>query len=321
MSDSLVPRRSFLVSGVAVAAGTGFLGASPAGAAPAAVRGPGGDGTMAGLDATSTAAFTVPAPVPGAQSKTYGFGSFEGWAFGSEANAIHVGSGVYYSDSGNIVANLDLPAGSVVHRVDCFASTNQSTNWELTRSGVQLTTGIASAIGVAANAELTVSLTPGTPYTTQPGDALSVLALGLDDGNNTIRAVTVHYTPPGQELVLSPSIVRVYDSRAGQAPLGVAKGTIGNGGERVVDATLDGALPAGARSALVNLTVAQTSAIGFLGLYDPSEDWPGNASITWDHAGSAVANTTVVPLDSSGSFGAHCAGTTHFVVDVIGYFR
>jgi len=59
--------------------------------------------------------------------------------------------------------------------------------------------------------------------------------------------------------------VRIYDSRAGLAPLGVTKGKTAAGQERIIDATLGGAAPAGIASAVqVNLTVVNIDAWGWL---------------------------------------------------------
>ena len=118
--------------------------------------------------------------------------------------------------------------------------------------------------------------------------------------------------------------VRVYDSRAGSPPGNVVKGQLANGASRTFDARNNGSgVPAGATAVLVNLTVTQTSAQGFLSLFRNGIAWPGTSSINWDHAQQTTANSSVVALDKDGLGKAYvnlgCA--CDFVVDVTGYWR
>ncbi len=132
----------------------------------------------------------------------------------------------------------------------------------------------------------------------------------------------------GQLHVLAQS-VRVYDSRPGNPPLsgtktpitGAADRTVGtkNGvaGGVTVPAVADGAI-----AAMVNLTIVNTSASGFLGLYKTGVAWPGNSNINWGATGTVLANMAIVALDSLGRFNVKCSGgsSTDFLVDVIGYY-
>ena len=120
-----------------------------------------------------------------------------------------------------------------------------------------------------------------------------------------------------------PSTIRVYDSRPGKAPLGVVKGPLGSAQTRTVDATLGGAVPVGATAALVNLTIVDTSATGFLALHRNGIAWPGNSTINWSAAGTVLANSAVVALDAQARLAVKCStdSSTHFVIDVVGYYR
>lgn len=119
--------------------------------------------------------------------------------------------------------------------------------------------------------------------------------------------------------------VRIYDSRPGQAPLGVTKGTIANEAERVIDANLGGGtIPAGGASAiLVNLTVVGTTNPGFVALYTNGIAYPGTSSVNWTGTGDVVANQAVTAVDSSLRCKVRVANncSTHFLIDLLGYWR
>ncbi|MCU0270040.1 MAG: hypothetical protein MUF83_15530 [Acidimicrobiales bacterium] len=120
-----------------------------------------------------------------------------------------------------------------------------------------------------------------------------------------------------------PATVRAYDSRPGNAPLGVTKGPLGSDQTRTIDAKQGGAVPAGATAALVNLTIVDTSAAGFLALHRNGIPWPGNSTINWSAPNTVLANSAVVALDDQARLAVKCSAnsSTHFVIDVVGYYR
>jgi hypothetical protein len=125
-------------------------------------------------------------------------------------------------------------------------------------------------------------------------------------------------------LTLLASTTRCYDSRSLSPPAGGVKGQIANGTTRPVDTKNNGTgVPDGATAALVNLTVTNTSAAGFLALFKGGIAWPGTSSINWDHAGQSIANLAVVALDASAGLAAYCAlgAACDFIIDVIGYYQ
>ncbi len=122
---------------------------------------------------------------------------------------------------------------------------------------------------------------------------------------------------------------RVYDSRPGNLPNIGSKTKIDGTADRVISTTkgnvggvLTGAVPDGASAALVNLTIVNTSASGFLGLYKNGIEWPGNSSINWTAAGTVLANSAIVALDELVQFKVKCSSgsSSDFIVDVIGYY-
>jgi hypothetical protein len=113
---------------------------------------------------------------------------------------------------------------------------------------------------------------------------------------------------------------RVYDSRPGKAPAAVVKGRILHGQERVVDATNADTIPTGVSAAMVNLTVAETGAPGWLSLRRNGVAWGGTSTINWTGAGQTLANGSAVGCDAAGAVRVRCAGDTHFLLDVVGYW-
>lgn len=122
--------------------------------------------------------------------------------------------------------------------------------------------------------------------------------------------------------------VRVYDSRR-PAP---SPGTLAGGSSRllsvadgrdlstgaVVDADV---VPVGATGIAFNLTVTQTSSSGFLSMSAGSATTANASIINWSAPGATLANASVVGVDASRQvrvFGG--AGSTHFLVDVVGYY-
>ncbi|MFN8038411.1 MAG: hypothetical protein U0Q07_04280 [Acidimicrobiales bacterium] len=116
---------------------------------------------------------------------------------------------------------------------------------------------------------------------------------------------------------------RVYDSRAGNPPLGVTKGPLSNG-TRVINLLNGVTLPAGVKPVglLVNLAVVNTSASGFLSLYENGKPDPQTSSINWFTANEIVANTTYTAVDATGQAVAKVPAnaSTDFFIDVVGYY-
>jgi hypothetical protein len=73
--------------------------------------------------------------------------------------------------------------------------------------------------------------------------------------------------------------------------------------------------------ALVNLTITQTIAAGFLSAFPADISWPGTSSVNWFQSNQDTANLVVVGTDSQGGMNLYCgAGQTHVVVDLQGFY-
>ncbi len=116
---------------------------------------------------------------------------------------------------------------------------------------------------------------------------------------------------------------RVYDSRPGEPPSeGLKQPIVGNLGEErllhLVNAQLD------VLAVLMNVTVVSTTGTGFLALFAGNTPWdPGQpfSSINWFTDNQIAANMVVSAVDpASGTINVHAggAGSTHFIIDVVG---
>ena len=83
-------------------------------------------------------------------------------------------------------------------------------------------------------------------------------------------------------------------------------------------------VPVGATAVAINLTIAGMGGYGNLQVTDGSQTTAEGSTINWNpQTTGAVANATIVKLDSQRRLKAHLGGPaayTHFIVDVTGYY-
>lgn len=141
-------------------------------------------------------------------------------------------------------------------------------------------------------------------------------------GGRTAEAASLIATGPQRFYPITP--FRTYDTRL------YSYGVIRAGDEFIFDVLTDSTggsqlIPSGANAVTFNLTITQTSGLGFLALYPSEVVWPGNSSINWTGTGQTLANSGVVSLTqgigeiavyAGGSFGT----STHFIIDITGYY-
>lgn len=128
-----------------------------------------------------------------------------------------------------------------------------------------------------------------------------------------------------------PVAKRCYDSR-----LAAGGAKIAENGTVDIDLTKDTAgaasgFPAGARIALVNLTVTGTELRGFVQLYATGTPLAQvqTSNINWAEDGASIANSSGVPVSAAGSITARvgsdandgATARSHVVVDLIGYYQ
>src|SRR6266545_4653562 len=82
-------------------------------------------------------------------------------------------------------------------------------------------------------------------------------------------------------------------------------------------------IPPEADAIAVNVTVTQPTALGHVTIYPLGVPLPSTSTINYS-AGQTRANNAIIQVRDNRSIAATCgqlSGTTHFIIDVIGYFR
>lgn len=143
----------------------------------------------------------------------------------------------------------------------------------------------------------------------------------------TRRRVVAGPSTAGALHLIDP--VRVYDSRR-SAP---APGALTSGTNRVLSVAdarnpstgavvTSNVVPIGVTGIAFNLTVTQTSNSGFLAIASGSKLATPTASIiNWSAPGITMANASVVTVDALRRVRVFCgAGSTHLILDVVGYY-
>jgi serine protease len=122
----------------------------------------------------------------------------------------------------------------------------------------------------------------------------------------------------GSYVPLTPA--RITDTRSGSTYPNAGK-TLAAGGSLNVQVTGKGGVPSsGVTGAILNVTVTNTTAAGYLTAYPQGATRPLASNLNWG-AGETVANRVVVPVSSTGMITLYnYAGSTDVVVDVSGYF-
>lgn len=342
--DDPPSRRAMLVGGAGALAGAfaaSAMAAAPAEAADGQALVIGGANT--GTNATFLTGSTLYVSVSGGNGAIFGTTSqADGTALsGLNSAAAGVGCGVFGLATGGAAG----PTGGIGVRgyVSGPSTSGVGVSGEAAGQGVGVSgrAGGPGGVGVAARSDgvggtgvqATTSGTNGTPLLLAGGPA----AIPPTSGTWTAGSVVVSggqlwycyqggvgtaskWSRLSSSFVPLAAPVRCYDSRPANPPNGVTKGPLLDGQERVVDATVGGGVPAGARSIQINLTVANTGAAGFLALFANGVTWPGNSSINWSAPGTVLSNGTLVGLDATGKFKVRAKSSADFIVDVLGYY-
>jgi streptogramin lyase len=128
--------------------------------------------------------------------------------------------------------------------------------------------------------------------------------------------------PPPAASFYTLTPCRVIDSRNSAGPYGGP--ALLSGGTRVFAVSGQCGIPSSATAVAMNIAVTQpTNGPGFLTLYPAGAALPTTSSINF-RAGQTRANNAILPLSGSGALSVYCqqgGGTTHFILDVTGYFH
>jgi hypothetical protein len=324
-------RRSLLrtVAVGAAAAGAGALATTrPAAAAnanvlndPAVVT----EITYTGPTLTTQSAVSVgetvsPPPLPIFPAAVGGYGAGVKIPHGLHGSTTAAGGyGVVAANGAAPAAGTTVPAATAIATLGAHARL----------IGPQAT---ATAAGVA-NPPATVGPTAGTYVGGElyMDDAFN-LWFFVKDGTNVFPMHLAGPSVTGSFHSISPRPLRVLDTRTGTSPARVANGA----NPTVSLASALTGLAARARAVVLNLTVTDTVGSGFHTAYAAGLDLASirNAdgtiafsNVNWDGPGQNRANLAVVPVGRAGgsnepaiSLIAGGGGSTHLVIDLVGYY-
>jgi hypothetical protein len=113
----------------------------------------------------------------------------------------------------------------------------------------------------------------------------------------------------------------VADTREAPGPFGGP--ALQAGATRAVPMAGRCGIPVEADAVVINVTVAQPTALGHLTIYASGTPLPLASTINY-RASQTRANNAIVRLGTGDSINVTCSqstGTTHLIIDVVGYFR
>ena len=123
---------------------------------------------------------------------------------------------------------------------------------------------------------------------------------------------------------------RVYDSRAPVPSPGLLAGganrtiSVADGRDAAGAIVFPNLVPAGATAVAANITVtATTGSFGYLSVNPGGDTSATSSTINWFGAGQNIANGVTLTLDGSRQLTVVCGaggGSTHFIVDISGYY-
>jgi hypothetical protein len=326
-----INRRQMMVGGGAAAGLSALsLGADLRGVLAQAPR---GDDAAFGGGTSSLDAGAPPPTIAGATVATKGWYDAIGYdGDGTVSTLTHVfDSGlnsVFSAGGGVVLCALEVPHGATLQRVDMygFRGTSGTQSWALLSYDVTIADVSSVQSAVSPTGTGAVQTTLSSLSLTPPVGTIYVVDLLNTSATNAFAGVVYQYTNPRKSFVpVGP--FRAYDSRWSGAG-----GLLGANQSRTVtikDAystagvlTTPDVVPSGAAAIAYNLTITGTGGGGFLAVTNGDAAGYTASAINWSAAGLDLANGGNSPVNASrqikvwGGF----TGSTHFLIDVTGYY-
>jgi hypothetical protein len=221
-----------------------------------------------------------------------------------------IAQGAELANGGSLSASIDVPVGAVLKQVTLFYISPTASPPQTASLKRKVITGSYDDIVPPAPLPQGSGLLSYTFGVTQAVDGTATFALFVttNDATQVVGGMRVGYQPPAQAFVALSGVPR-YDSRTGA-------GKLAAGEERIIDV----GVPAGARAAVLNLTVTETEAAGYVAVFAANVKWPGNSSVNWSVTGQTVANAVISPVGADGKIKVlGGVNKTHIVIDTQGY--
>ena len=282
--------------------------------------------------------------------------SIAGYLFqAGNSNAVYDSSGGELSGTtqgGFFTAELQLPQGATITEVVAFYTKTNIGTMTVRLRGVASGTGTLEEFSTSTTATapnlnspqmlVQVPVTPGAaPLGAQPVVVDNTLKsysviVNMPTSGTDLEGVRVGFKPAAVAVSLGNLFYpltpgRVFDSR--WPILGGAKILSGENRQISVKDRRrinpdDGAVnlvdfvPAGARAVAFNITATDTVGGGFLATTPGDATAFGASTINWSQPGLSMANAAVVNLDAARTIKVFAGGggSTHFVIDVLGYY-
>lgn len=272
-----------------------------------------------------------------AQGATHVILDVVGFYHATKPAADHVGATLYHPLTPKRLVDTRFGTGGVTGPI-----AHGTFTVDVTRSGAAPTTG---ATGVALNVTITGATNSGwlTLYpsgTTRPtasnlnytsGKTLANMAfvkVGADgnikvysEGTTHVIVDIVGWFGPDDQVVggqMSPlTPKRIVDTRTG---LGGISGRFATGSTKTIDVTGVGGIPSkGVGAVKLNVTVTGGTTNGYLTIYPSGVARPTVSNINFS-VGQTIAAMAVVKTGADGNIKIYSAGTTHVIIDVIGWY-
>jgi hypothetical protein len=229
-----------------------------------------------------------------------------------DGTAITPGNVLFGTGGGRDLQKPDLTAA------DCVATTTP---------GFISFCGTSAAAPHAAAIAALLKSTPSQPSGAQALGTLFATALDVNPAGRDRNAGAGIAMAYGAVSALAPlgfhtaTPCRVFDTRQATGP--TAGAPVACGGNR--DFTIVGgscAVPPGAKTVSLNLTVTQPSLPGDLRVFASGASAPLASNLHYS-AGQTRANNAIAPLGAGGQMAVRCgpSGTAHVIADVNGYFE
>jgi hypothetical protein len=216
-----------------------------------------------------------------------------------------------------IWANLPLPAGSIVHQMNVgyigqpIAEISKRAITQPSPAQIPIQV-FQQSLPAGGGPPASATLNFDTPVVIDRESTYTVSFFIPSMGGAAVFGCSIGYLPPTQSFVpFTGTDPRVLDTRQ-PGPL---NGKLGPNQEKVVPLGF-----AGARSAVLNLTVTETIGAGFVAVFPAGIAWPGNSSINWSASNQNIANGVISAVDGNGAIKIRGGSNpTHVVIDRIGF--
>lgn len=167
-------------------------------------------------------------------------------------------------------------------------------------------------VPLASNVNFAMGEVVANAVTATVGDDGAVCVYTLTDVDVVVDLNGAYSANEGTDGLMPLGPTRVLDTR-----IESAKPTAGSV-QRIELRDLDG-VPADATAAMLNVTVTEPEALGFVTVYPCTDDVPTVSSVNYV-AGQTVPNAVLAPFDADGAVCLFTLAAAHIVVDVNGAF-